>query len=208
MATYFIDYENTHSLNGINELTKEDSVIIFYSDNANSLSFDIHQEILKCEAYIEYKLVKVGTPNALDFQLSTYLGYLIKEKEISSEPIFIISKDKGFSAVSHFWEKEKSIIITLQKSLSNREPLPDDISPTTTKVEKQNKTKKEDKPQTIDRALKNCPQQFSAAEIKEIKYIATQYKTTKALNDNINKILKDSAKTGAAIKAIKPFLKK
>ena len=79
MATYFIDYENTHSLNGINELTKEDSVIIFYSDNANSLSFDIHQEILKCEAYIEYKLVKVGTPNALDFQLSTYLGYLIKE---------------------------------------------------------------------------------------------------------------------------------
>lgn len=89
MATYFIDYENTHSLNGINELTKEDSVIIFYSDNANSLSFDIHQEILKCEAYIEYKLVKVGTPNALDFQLSTYLGYLIKEKEISAEPIFI-----------------------------------------------------------------------------------------------------------------------
>ena len=28
MATYFIDYENTHSLNGINELTKEDSVFI------------------------------------------------------------------------------------------------------------------------------------------------------------------------------------
>ena len=45
-------------------------------------------------------------------------------------------------------------------------------------------------------------------KIKEIKNIATKYKTTKTINDNLNKILKDSAKTGAAIKAIKPFLKK
>ena len=41
MATYMIDYENvkTGGLNGISRLTAEDKVIIFYSENANRLTF-------------------------------------------------------------------------------------------------------------------------------------------------------------------------
>ena len=41
---YLVDYENVHKagLNGIEELKSTDTVIIFYSANADSLSFELH----------------------------------------------------------------------------------------------------------------------------------------------------------------------
>ena len=41
--------------------------------------------------------------NALDFQLSTYLGYLIHEAKDSY--FYIISKDNGFKHVVDFWKR-------------------------------------------------------------------------------------------------------
>ena len=79
MTIYLIDYENTKNLSGINNLSADDCVVIFYSNKANSLSFDVHKEILSSNAKIEYKFVDVGSQNALDFQLSSYLGYIIKQ---------------------------------------------------------------------------------------------------------------------------------
>ena len=108
MAIYLIDYENTKNLLGINTLTADDSIVVFYSQKANTLTFDIHQAILSSQAKIEYKCVEVGGQNALDFQLSSYLGYLIKQNENSESKIYIIvSKDRDFSFLKSFWDKEK-----------------------------------------------------------------------------------------------------
>ncbi|MBQ3003628.1 MAG: hypothetical protein IJD82_07845, partial [Clostridia bacterium] len=48
MATYMIDYENvkTGGLNGISRLTEADRVIIFYSENANRITFDLHKRLM------------------------------------------------------------------------------------------------------------------------------------------------------------------
>ena len=106
MATYLVDYENvkTGGLNGISRLTAEDHVIIFYSENANRLTFDLHQRLMASPAKIEYREVSVGGHNALDFQLVTYLGYLIANDR--GGQYMIISYDRGFEYVVGFWRKE------------------------------------------------------------------------------------------------------
>ena len=106
MATYMIDYENvkTGGLNGISRLTAEDRVIIFYSENANRLTFDLHRRLMECPAKIEYREVLVGGHNALDFQLVTYLGYLIAKDPMGQ--YLIISYDRGFEYVVNFWRKD------------------------------------------------------------------------------------------------------
>ncbi len=106
MATYMIDYENvkTGGLNGISRLTETDRVIIFYSENANRLTFDLHRRLMECKASIEYREVTVGGHNALDFQLVTYLGYLIAQDRCGQ--YLIISNDRGFEYVINFWRKD------------------------------------------------------------------------------------------------------
>lgn len=106
MAIYMIDYENVKmgGLNGISRLTEADKVIIFYSENANRMTFDLHRRLMACSAEIEYREVSVGGHNALDFQLVTYLGYLIAQNP--GEQYLIISNDRGFEHVVHFWRKD------------------------------------------------------------------------------------------------------
>lgn len=73
IPTYLIDYKNTKNLLGINDLSSDDYVFIFYSQKASTLSFDAHKEIMSAKANISYICVAVGGQNALDFQLVSYL---------------------------------------------------------------------------------------------------------------------------------------
>lgn len=120
MAIYLVDYENTHYLGGISGLSENDTVVVFYTQNSSSLSFDAHKEILQAQAKILYKYVDNGGKNALDFQLSTYLGCLIGEKQADEQQLYIVSKDKGFYYVSKFWEREKGIRVTVVPSLTEQ----------------------------------------------------------------------------------------
>lgn len=105
MTVYLVDFENVRSegLKGVELLTPEDKVVIFYSQNANSITFDVHALLRKSSAEIETYHILRGGHNSLDFQLSTYLGYLVMEN--SFREIVIISKDKGFLCVTNFWEE-------------------------------------------------------------------------------------------------------
>ena len=80
---YLIDYENVHKtgFNGLLNLTESDNVIIFYSGNADKITFNLHKEIVDSKADITYFEVRAGGKNALDFQLSTYLGYILGNKK-------------------------------------------------------------------------------------------------------------------------------
>ena len=99
MAYYLIDFENVKSrgMEGVELLAEEDTVCIFYSDNADSMTFDLHRKLNETKAQIIYHKVAVGTKNALDFQLATYLGYLIceQQREGIHPDYFIVTKDKG-----------------------------------------------------------------------------------------------------------------
>jgi len=104
MAIYLIDYENVHDagLEGIARLKKEDNVIVFYGINIKAIPFDRHVEMMNSKADIEFiKTAKVAK-NYLDFQLTTYLGFLVGKGE--KGPVYVVSKDTGFDSVIDFWK--------------------------------------------------------------------------------------------------------
>lgn len=109
MAVFLVDFENVNSsgLSGINKLSENDSVYIFYTPNASSLSFDAHKQIIDSKAVIKYFCVSSGGKNALDFQLDSFLGYLISSSE--DRDFYIVSADNGFQAVKSFWKKTMNI---------------------------------------------------------------------------------------------------
>lgn len=283
MSVFLVDYENTHSLSGIATLSKDDKVVIFYSQNANSLTFDTHKRIMESPATVEYKYVGTGSQNALDFQLSTYLGYLVSTHKDSDEKIVIVSRDKGFNNVVSFWKHELSLEIqiapnlcveTPQTATDNAEqqaaatvaqPQEEQIAtlqqPTATEPEQQQTeqtaevaiettqpvAEQNDYTQTVADAtteqqtatvqqkhqrkntqqkratqqnnvtikaedvvdcLKNSDVELTDEEIAQLAQIVVKYKTKATVNNHINKLLKDSAKSGTILKIIKPFIKK
>lgn len=109
MSVFLVDYENVTSagLAGIDKLTEADSVYIFYTPNAASLSFDAHRAIMSAKPKINYISVSAGVKNALDFQLDSFLGYLTAVSEDRS--FYIVSSDNGYSAVKSFWEKTMGV---------------------------------------------------------------------------------------------------
>ncbi len=96
MAAYYVDYENVGSngLLGLEKLTKEDRLILFFSDHADTIKMEIVQALMKTPCQIEFYKIERGTQNALDFQLITML-YTV---ETGKEPCYIISKDNGYDA--------------------------------------------------------------------------------------------------------------
>lgn len=56
--------------------------------------------------------------------------------------------------------------------------------------------------------LKNSDVELTDEEIAQLAQIVVKYKTKATVNNHINKLLKDSAKSGTILKIIKPFIKK
>lgn len=122
MTVYLVDFENVRSegLRGVEELGEGDKVVIFYSKNADAITFDVHRLLSKSRAEIETFRILRGGRNSLDFQLSTYLGYLVMENCYSN--IVIVSQDKGFLCATSFWEENGELCnanIKLCKSISS-----------------------------------------------------------------------------------------
>ncbi|MCC8126885.1 MAG: PIN domain-containing protein [Clostridiales bacterium] len=107
MDYFLIDYENTgeSGLKGIRELGEDTCTVIFYSENADKISFEMHQTLCCCRTKLEFRKVYTGKKNALDFQLSTYLGFLIATNP--ENHFFIVSKDNGYRVVMDFWKDKK-----------------------------------------------------------------------------------------------------
>lgn len=124
MTVYLVDFENVRSggLQGVENLGEDDKVVIFYSKNADAITFDVHNLLSKSDAEIETFRILRGGRNSLDFQLSTYLGYLVMEN--CYKKIFIVSQDKGFLCATSFWEENSELCnaeIKMCKSIATSE---------------------------------------------------------------------------------------
>lgn len=101
MRVFLIDFENVKSdgLRSVDCLEAGDQVITFFSKNAESMSMDTYFNLIHSKAkFYAVRLDRTGS-NALDFQLVSYLGYLMGTNE--DQDVYVISKDHGFySAVS------------------------------------------------------------------------------------------------------------
>ena len=176
---YMIDYENVlnNGLKGVELLNADDKLFIFYSKNASSITINTHKNLEKTKATKKYIEVTSTTKNALDFQLSTCLGALIKE--FPDDEIAIISKDKGYNAVIEFWKKYNKTIFNF------------------TSVEKK---PERDLKSEIKLVLKN-----NSDKIDEVIKIIKQYKTKQGINNALVKKYK-SELAGSIYKEIKVIL--
>lgn len=120
MKYYIVDFENvnTHGLNGIENISEDDTVCIFYSDFANSISIDHHFAISQSKADISFQKVDVSGRNSLDFQLVSYLGYVLCENKEKDIEFFIVTKDRAFKSIPTYW-KDKGYNISVVTDLNN-----------------------------------------------------------------------------------------
>lgn len=121
MATILVDYENvsmTDGLKGVEYLNENDKLIIFYSQCCEKVRAEYIEMIekSKCE-FRTYKLARTGK-NALDFYIAVECGVLGVQGE---KQISIISKDKGFSAVSDFFKIQEELDGVVVRVASNVE---------------------------------------------------------------------------------------
>lgn len=197
MAQYLIDYENVFEggLNGIGRLTEDDCICVFYSEKADHMTFGLHRRLNEAKARITFQKVEVGTKNALDFQLATYLGYIICQDQSSgkSGKYFIVTKDNGFSVLSDYWKRKKvkvSVVCDIAGGLLPKTP---------------------NKPETIETA----PNDGLIRELKrilgdnELVFKATmllkQCKNKQELNTLLSRTVKDGQKVSATHKAAKKY---
>lgn len=103
MKYYLIDYENVNAsgLDGIEKLSQESRVVIFYTRNSNKIDLNMLNILLNMETDLTVVEVHHGK-QALDIQLASYVGFLIGTEGPGSE-YNIISKDKGYRNIQDFW---------------------------------------------------------------------------------------------------------
>ena len=147
MSTFLVDYENVYidGLDGLESLTEEDTVCIFYTQNRCGMTFDLHKRLMKSKAEIKLLEVPSAPPknpyskssinnsikNALDLQLTLYLGFLMARYADAEEQvsIFIVSRDKDFGLDLEFTKEYLSgseinvgLFANIQKALDSLLP--------------------------------------------------------------------------------------
>ena len=96
---FLIDKENVGNrfLLGVNKLTIEDTLIVFHHELAGPIGEGVLNILNNSKASIEIIKMKTHTKNAMDFQICTYLGFLVS-KYSSAATYYIVSGDCGYKA--------------------------------------------------------------------------------------------------------------
>ena len=100
---YLIDTENARTVWTLllDRMTLNDKIYVFYTMNSGNVSYEDLNGVISSGKNVELIQCHTGK-NGLDFQLVSYLGYLIRNNE--NADYCIISDDSGYDAVIKFWE--------------------------------------------------------------------------------------------------------
>jgi len=115
MKIFYVDFENVKDpgLNGIGKLNKGDVVRIYYSEDAQKMTFGLHRRIEESPATFEYKRISKdlkGVKNALDVLLMQDMSQRIIEEK--SGEFFIVSNDGDYD---HYISEKKKNGISINK---------------------------------------------------------------------------------------------
>lgn len=102
---FFVDSENVGDawIKLFDYLNEDDIILVFYSNKSPNMSYENLILLKHSPVEPEFILCENGTDNSLDFQLVTYLGSLTVKNP--DDNLIIVSKDKGFDSVVHFWSE-------------------------------------------------------------------------------------------------------
>lgn len=193
MKFYLVDYENVHEagLSGLNKLDSNAEVHIFYSKNADKLNFDLLNKILETKATVITTKVVAKSKNALDFQLSFFAGELAAK--YPNCEIDIVSQDQGYDCLCSFTQNNKNLKLNRVLNLSGYNSIKQ-------KNELQQKVAEALKEIKVDGHNKGELINFIVDKIQTLK-------TKNAINNNLQKYLKNDVLLKNVYKAIKPLLK-
>lgn len=111
---YYVDSENVGDvwINLYLQDNEESKFLIFYTNRTPRIDYECLVTLMNtAKQNLEFIKCCEGN-NALDFQLVTYLGYVLHEE--SEAEIVILSNDTGFDAVVHFWKERGRKILRLK----------------------------------------------------------------------------------------------
>lgn len=204
MNYYLIDFENvrTDGIKDLKGVSEGDAIILFYSEQCKNISLDVIDSIMKLKVQYSSFKAKVGTKNALDFQLAAHLGYLIGQGNNQESKFYIVSKDKGYDCLCDYWKELDAVV----ERISLSEDVPE-VKAATKAPAQLNKNKSKVKASdmaTIDEIKKLLSKDDMPEEVLNI---FNQYKTKVAINNGLAKHFKDSKKASAIYKKLKPLLK-
>lgn len=105
MKYYLVDSENVNDnwLMLLDMAEPKDEIIVFYTKNSPHMAYSSVIKLLESNRYIKFEECHEGN-NGLDFQLISYMGYLMKNDELDDSEYIIMSNDTGFDPVVHFWK--------------------------------------------------------------------------------------------------------
>lgn len=205
MNYYFVDFENvrTDGIKNMTGLQAADEVLIFYSEQCKNISLDVFSNLTKMDVATSCFKVNVGTKNALDFQLASYLGYRICNGNDNSS-YYIVSNDKGFDCICDFWKEQNKNVnrISFSESVNIENKVA--VAPADSGSKKKKSKVNSKDLVTIDEIKK-----YLAKDDKpeEVLVIFNQYKTKQAICNGLAKKFKDSKRASAIYKKLKPLLK-
>ena len=206
MNYFLVDYENvrTDGIKDLKGVQEGDVMVVFYSENCKNITLDVLDSIIALKLKYSSFKVKVGTKNALDFQLTSYLGYLIGQGGMDTN-YYIVSDDKGFEVVADFW-KEQGIVVSC---ISLKAPVAVPKKEATKETKKAEPKKKKSKVSSKDLATLDEIKTLIGKdnEPAEVLKVFNQYKTKVAINNGLVKHFKDTKKVSEIYKKLKPLLK-
>ena len=217
MNYYLIDFENARIKDAadIPGLSAGDIVILFYSEGCKNISLDLVESITTKGARFLCQRIWNGTKNALDFQLSSYMGYLIGQSH-DNEYFHIVSNDKGYDCLNDYWHGRKVTVVRdaysvdIQQNPKNVSGLVVPVdAPTTVAPSAETTTKKVGKIAAADiTTLEEIRKYLSKGDAPtQVLSFFNKYKTKQAIYNAISKQFKDSRKSGEVYKKLKPLFK-
>lgn len=178
MRVYLIDSDNVSIKQLVSEahlLRNEDKIIIFYDDTRSENLKLKDYSILTNGGSRSIKFIEAygGTDNALDFQLSSYMGFMIHESLINKSKdteFIIITKDNGFKNLIRFWVSY-GIKIKIKEHFSGAEKdcgSLDDITIDIAVDDKEDKDTEDMKDSTLDiEEVSNETEEYALDEVED-----------------------------------------
>lgn len=120
MRYFYIDYENIneYGCKGIASLGKDDIIVIYYSQKAQKLTFELHISLCETKAKKEYKKMRdIKIKNNLDVNLLSDLDKIMAKDKDKKGEYYIVSKDKGYDNFVNV-QKDRGYIIKKISAIS------------------------------------------------------------------------------------------
>ena len=105
MKAFFIDTENVHRewVPFVLSMALHHKCYLYYTKNSPSVPVSALPSLSKIMNSLIFRECECGSPNALDFQLASDMGYEIGQNDPGIEEYVIISEDKGYNVLASFW---------------------------------------------------------------------------------------------------------